>query len=90
MSSWAVVLDALEARLDEAEREGRAEPFSPPVVSEPLPPELQARAEALVTRGRALEASLTDRANDLRSELRRLPRMHQGPRGVTARFQADA
>ena len=74
---WIDVLDEIEARIHVAEQ-GQAISFVPPTDLGPLPAELVPRAEALATRSAVIEAALTERAEDLRAQLRRIPRRPAG------------
>ena len=85
---WHNVLDEIEARIDLAER-GEEVAFVPPEGLGPIPADLVPRAQALVTRGAQVEAGLTERAEELRAELRRIPRRH-AERGTTNRLDIQA
>ena len=72
---WHDTLDAFEARLDAQEAalaaglEDDVAPFVPPQLDQPLPPELQRRATALVWRCRALEDVLQAELNKAQQRL---------------------
>jgi hypothetical protein len=92
---WDALLDRLEDRLDEAarlivgEKTEAVAPFEVPEIDGPLPADRLARAQALVARGNEIEAQLRAQTQDIRAELRRMPRV-QTTRGGATRFQADA
>jgi hypothetical protein len=94
-ADWDALLDRLENRLDDAARllVGDATeaipPFEVPEIGSPLPADRVARAQALVARGNEIEEQLRARTSEIRSELRRMPRV-QTTRSGAARFQADA
>jgi hypothetical protein len=94
-ADWDALLDRLEDRLDDAERllvgdpTEAVPPFEIPDIGTPLPADRLARAQLLVARGNAIEEQLRARTNEIRTELRRMPRV-QATRGGAARFQADA
>ena len=85
---WHDVLDEIEARIDLAERGEQVE-FVPPEGLGQIPAELVPRAQALVTRGAQVEAGLTERAEELRAQLRKIPRRHT-ERGTTNRLDIQA
>jgi len=91
---WERALDECEARLDavtaalEAGTPAAVEPFSAPAVDGPVPAHLEGRAEECSTRGEELRARLEQELEDIRAELRRLPRMPRKPREV--HFDAQA
>jgi hypothetical protein len=87
-SHWSDVLDEIEARIDLAEQ-GQSISFAPPAGLGPMPQELAPRAEALLTRSALVEAALTERAEDLRAQLRRIPRRQAG-HTTTNRFDIQA
>jgi hypothetical protein len=86
--NWADALDEVEARIDRAEQ-GQPISFDAPTDLGPIPAELLPRAEALVTRSAIVEAALTERADGLRAELRRIPRRQAG-HSTTHRFDIQA
>jgi hypothetical protein len=80
--SWTEALDEFEDRLVLAEAVlslgGDAEPppaFETPSLSVPFPPELGARAEALLARTAAVEEALRAAQQQVHAELTRLPRL---------------
>jgi len=90
--SWEQALDELSERLDAVDCSEHPEralgPFEPPAVAEPLPEALRSRVEALIARTDALAGRLQDELDDVRAELRRLPRVPRQP--GRSRFEVDA
>jgi hypothetical protein len=73
-SDWEHALAECEERLAAAEA-GSPPAFTHPVVTGPLPAELEPRARAIVEQGESLERRLASEQERIRLELRRLPRM---------------
>lgn len=96
--TWDQALRGLEARLDHAERilskpgTGEAlEPFSPPAVAGPLPPEMAERAQALLLRAEELRGIGEAESARIRGELSRLARRAPiPPRPATSLFETRA
>ncbi|HTL86903.1 MAG TPA: hypothetical protein VL856_17095 [Acidimicrobiia bacterium] len=94
-ADWDALLDRLENRLDDAARLLVGEPtdalppFEIPEMGSEMPTDRVARAQALVARGNEIEAQLRARTQEIRTELRRMPRV-QATRSGATRFQADA
>jgi hypothetical protein len=92
--SWEDALAELEARLVAAEavlelaEPVGLEPFVPPAVDGPLDPALADRARALLTRGEDVQARLEARRDQVRADLRRLPKL-PAPQGKS-RFEVSA
>ena len=97
MTTWDEALDAVEARLDRAER-ALAEPgstrivgeFTPPAVAGPLPAALATRAGSLVQRGDAIRAACEAESARIRAELHKLGRRAPAPPPGAALFETRA
>jgi hypothetical protein len=92
---WEDALDECEARLDAAAAAletgapaAAVTPFSAPAVDGPIPAHLAVRAEECSARGEELRERLERELEDIRAELRRLPRMPRTQR--EAHFDAQA
>ncbi len=93
--SWERALDELEARLELAdailELNGELEPLPPftePAVDGPLPAHLAGRAHAALARSEAAQARMERQVEQIRAELRGLPRLAPPP--PRSRFDVDA
>ena len=95
MSDWSSALDEMERRLDAAEQllanpdSDAVSAFEPPAVDGSVPAELSARADALVSRGLALQQQLLESMTQVRADLARIPRRPAAHSGA-ARFEIDA
>ncbi|MGQ0826018.1 MAG: hypothetical protein ACT4OX_13490 [Actinomycetota bacterium] len=94
---WAEALDDFEACLVRSEAVldlgAKVEPpagFTPPVIEEPLPAELIARAAALLERAAEIQRRIVDEQARIREELTRLPRNRPAASPAGARFEFQA
>ncbi len=82
LSDWQGALDDFESKLRACEAQldpgagapPEVEPFTPPAVRGPLPPDLTVRAQALLAHAHDLEARITAQRDLVRDEIQRLPR----------------
>jgi hypothetical protein len=94
VAGWSTALDEMERRLDGAEQLlanpdlDAVSAFEPPAVDGPVPAELAARADALVTRGLALQQQLLESMTQVRADLARIPRRPVSHSGAN-RFEID-
>ena len=97
--SWVEVLDDFEhsldaatAALDPASDWEAPPPFVPPAVTEPFPPELRPRLDALLARSDQVQGEIAATQAAIREELRRLPRAASGAasEAVERHFEAHA
>jgi hypothetical protein len=88
-ASWIEALTAMERRLDAVDAGEPVSSFDPRSPAGPIPPEVLAHAREVLARGQELQERLESEAEEIRAELRRLPRIAANEPGVS-RFQLDA